>query len=76
MVKINYKDLSRMPPCWPQSLLNNVADSSGTGKFPLSHPISFSYYVSIFWVTKIERKKKRFSLLVEKVRKETLRKYA
>jgi hypothetical protein len=62
MVKIKYNDLSGMlPSCQLQSLLNNVADSLGTGKFPLSHPLSFSFYVSIFSVTKIREKRKVFS---------------
>jgi hypothetical protein len=62
MVKINYKDLSGMlPSCWLQSLLKDVADSTGTGKFPLSHHLSFSFYVSIFSVTKNRQKEKVFS---------------
>jgi hypothetical protein len=43
------------------SLLNDVADSLKTGKFPLSHPLSFSFYVSIFPVTKNREKRKVFS---------------
>jgi hypothetical protein len=41
--------------------LKDVADSSGTGKFPLSHHLSFSFYVSIFSVTTNRQKEKVFS---------------